>query len=112
SNTPAAIAEMLLGLDFYLDTARQIVIVTPKSRSEAEPFLAEMRKVFNPNAVLAVASEGENLAQTKSLIPIVEDKVASHGKATAYVCEHNVCQLPTSDPKAFAEHLAKVEPLP
>ena len=31
------------------------------------------------------------------------------GKTTAYVCEQQVCELPTSDPAVFAAQIAKVE---
>jgi uncharacterized protein len=109
THSSPALSEMLLALDFQYDTAKQVVIVTPKSRDEAEPFLAEARKVFSPNAVLAVVSQDGSLADLRQLVPITADKVASHGKATAYLCEHNVCQLPTTDPMAFAKQYRKVD---
>ncbi|MCP4694158.1 MAG: thioredoxin domain-containing protein, partial [Desulfobacterales bacterium] len=60
---PAALSEMLPALDFSLDSPKQIVIVTPEGKKEAaEPFLAEFRKQFLPNRVLAAAAEGEDLA--------------------------------------------------
>ena len=33
-----------------------------------------------------------------ALLPPAEGKVASQGKAVAYVCEYGTCQAPTSDP--------------
>ena len=108
--SPAALSEMLLALDFQLDTAKEVIIVTPASRGEAEPFLARLRKSFLPNRVLAVVPEHELAAHAK-LIPFVEGKRAIKGKPTAYVCERRVCELPTSDPEVFARQIAKVEPL-
>ena len=108
--SPAALSEMLLALDFQLDTAKEIIIVTPGSRGEAEPFLARLRKSFLPNRVLAVIPEHELPAHAK-LIPLVEGKRAIKGKPTAYVCEKRVCELPTSDPEVFARQIGKVEPL-
>ena len=108
--SPAALSEMLLALDFQLDTAKEIIIVTPGSRGEAEPFLARLRQTFLPNRVLAVVPEPELSAHAK-LLPLVEGKRAIKGVATAYVCEKRVCELPTSDPEVFARQIGKVEPL-
>lgn len=107
SENPADQAVMLLGLDYYLDTAKEIVIVTPQSHQDAEPFLAELRKTFLPNKVIIVASEGENLTRQAELIPLLEGKKARSGEATAYVCEAGICQLPTTDVAVFVEQINK-----
>ena len=61
-NSPAAVSETLLALDFFLDSAKEIVIVTHRSRAEAEPLLARLRTRYVPNRVLLVATEGPSLA--------------------------------------------------
>jgi hypothetical protein len=108
---PAALSEMLLAADFHLDNPKELVIVTPRSRSEAEPLLAELRAAFLPNRVLTVAAEGADLAAQAELIPLLEGKVARNGKATAYVCEQRVCKFPTTDPEVFARQIRQVAPL-
>ncbi len=112
TRSPAALSEMLLALDFHLDTAKEIVIVTPRSREEAEPMLARLRETFVPNRILSVATEGDGMAAHVKLVPLLEDKTALKGKPTAYVCERRVCELPTSDPEIFAEQIRKVKRLP
>ena len=102
---PASLAEMLLALDFALDAPREIVIVAPTSRAEAAPLLAELRRQFVPNRVLAVAVEGADLARQAERGPLLTGKTAIGGRATAYVCKRRVCALPTSDPKVFAAQL-------
>ena len=37
-------------------------------------------------------------------------RIARNGQATAYVCEKNVCKLPTSDPEVFARQLQSASP--
>ena len=64
-----------------------------------------------PNRVLVVVAEGGEQARLAALVPLVADKTAAGGKATAYVCERRVCELPTSDPAVFARQLEKVTPL-
>jgi uncharacterized protein YyaL (SSP411 family) len=109
--SPAALSEMLLAVDWRLDLAKEIVVVTPGARSEAEPFLARLRRAFVPNRVLAVVSAGE-VEKIAELVPVAGGKLAQNGAATAYVCERGVCALPTSDPTVFVKQVAKVEPLP
>jgi uncharacterized protein YyaL (SSP411 family) len=104
NDDPVAMPRLLSGLDFRLDRPQQIIIVTPSDVAEAEPFLARLRPLFLPNRVVAVASEGDTAALAE-LVPLVGDKVARGGRTTAYVCEERVCDLPTSDPEAFARQL-------
>ncbi|MCZ6777606.1 MAG: thioredoxin domain-containing protein [Acidobacteria bacterium] len=108
---PTALSEMLLAVDFHLDTPKEIIIVTGGPREEAEPLLARFRRVFLPNRVLVVVAESEDLQSLARLVPLVSYKVAQHGKPTAYVCERRVCDLPTSDPRVFEQQIRKVEPL-
>jgi uncharacterized protein YyaL (SSP411 family) len=108
--SPTALSEMLLALDFRTDTPKEIILVTPEKESEAEPFLDRLRASFLPNHVVAVVT-GETQKEHAALVPLVKGKVARGGKATAYVCERQVCDLPTSDPAVFAKQIAKVSSL-
>ena len=108
--SPAALSEMLLALDFHTDTPKEVIIVTPESRGQAEPFLARLRQTFLPNRVLAVVPEPELPAHTR-LLPLAEGKRAIKRQTTAYVCERRVCELPTSDPEVFARQIGQVSPL-
>jgi len=109
SQAPEALSEMLLAVDFRVDTPKEVLIVTPTSRKEAEPFLAKLRSTFLPNRVLIVAAEGQDLTAQSQLVPILKGKVARKGQATAYVCEQRVCKLPTSDPEVFARQIWQAE---
>jgi uncharacterized protein len=39
-------------------------------------------------------------------IPLLAERTALRGRATAYVCEHFVCKLPVTDPAELAAQLA------
>ncbi len=109
---PMALPEMLIALDFYTDKAKEIVIVSPPGKIEkAKPYLKELRKNFLPNRILTVATEGEDLESHARLIPVAGKKSALKGKATAYVCEKGVCQLPATDPAQFAQQIGEIEKL-
>jgi hypothetical protein len=111
-NSPSAVSEALLGLDFLLDSAKEIVIVTRRSRAEAEPLLARLRTTYVPNRVLLVATEGPALGELARLSALVEGKVARKDGPMAYVCKRGVCDLPTSDPAVFEKQIRQVDPVP
>ena len=111
ARAPAALPEMLLALDFYLDRVKQVLIVTPNSRTQAEPFLAELRRRFVPNCILSVVTTSE-LPTHVDVVPLLRGKRVLKGKTTAYVCEQKACELPTVTPEVFAAQIMRVEPLP
>ena len=111
-NSPEAVSEALLALDFLLDSAKEIVIVTSQSRAEAEPLLARLRTTYVPNRVLLITTEGSALGELGRLSPLVVGKVAAKNQPMAYVCKHGVCDLPTTDPAVFEKQIRQVDRLP
>ncbi|MFZ3208667.1 MAG: thioredoxin domain-containing protein [Geobacteraceae bacterium] len=110
---PMVLSEMLLALDFHLDTAKEIIIVAPKGNKEAaSSLLSVFRAQFLPNRIILVVMEGEELEAMAKIIPLIKEKKALKEKATAYVCENKSCRLPTDDPKLFVEQIRKIERLP
>jgi len=110
TRSPAAVSEMLLALDWRLDRPREVVVVTAGRRDGSEALLAPLRRGFLPNRILAVVPQRGRAHDLEDMLPLVKGKVAQDGRATAYVCEHGVCQLPTTDPEVFARQLAAVKP--
>jgi uncharacterized protein YyaL (SSP411 family) len=108
--SPAAVSEMLLALDWRLDRSREVVMVTGGRRDGAAELMAPVRRLFTPNRVLAVVPQKGRDRNLEKLLPMVQGKVAEEGRATAYVCEHGVCQLPTSDPEVLKKQLQEVNP--
>jgi hypothetical protein len=107
---PSAMARLLVGLDYRLDRAKEIIIVTPATRDAAAPLLQQLRETFVPNHVLVVVPAGAEQDAVARRIPLVADKIVTNGKPTAYVCEERVCELPTTDPAVFSRQIARVEP--
>ena len=104
---PAALSEMLLALDYQLDSTLEIVLVSGTGARAPEALLAPLRSTFVPSRIVAVTREGEDLEGLSQLVPLVKGKLARAGRPTAYVCENRVCAFPTSDPETFAEQLRK-----
>jgi hypothetical protein len=110
TSSPTALSEMLLALDFHLDSPKQILVVTPHSRAEAQPLLGPLQTTFVPNRIFTTVVEGAQLDEHAAVVPLLEDKRAIAGRATAYVCEKRVCELPASDTPVFKRQIAKAEP--
>jgi uncharacterized protein YyaL (SSP411 family) len=110
SRAPAVLSQMLLAVDFQLDTPKEVVIVARAVREEAESLLAPLRGAFVPNRVLAWGTQ-EEISEQAALVPLVAGKTALRGRSTAYVCARGVCKLPTADPALFARQILQVDPL-
>src|SRR5262249_22251151 len=110
ARSPDALPARLCGLEFLLDAPKEIVVVKPPG-SDTAALLAALHSRFVPNRVLAVVTEGAPQRTLAATVPLVAEKTALGGRATAYVCERRVCQRPTSDPEAFARELERVTPL-
>ncbi|MBP2674995.1 MAG: hypothetical protein H6Q84_1835 [Deltaproteobacteria bacterium] len=113
-SNPISLSEMLLALDFLLDSPKQVGVVLPRGagRKEADPLLSVLRGRFLPNRVLSVVREGPEQEDASRIIPWVRGKEAAGGKVTAYVCEERTCMSPTADPAELLSQVASVRPLP
>ena len=106
---PATMVLMLSALDLYLDKPRQIIVA-------GEPGAADTRKMFKiiadnylPNTIVLLADGGVNQKFLAKYQPIIKGMVKLDNKATAYLCEDFVCQLPTNEPRKLTELLNKKE---
>jgi uncharacterized protein YyaL (SSP411 family) len=86
---PLGFARALDALDFWLDQPREVAIV---GAPQAEDTRALLRAVFEPFAPNKVVAGGQ------ADIPLLEGREQRNGHAAAYVCQHYLCQAPTSDP--------------
>ncbi len=109
---PLALPKTLSALDFWLDRAKQIVLVVGEDEAGAAPFLDVLARSYQPNAVVVLIDRDTDRGELERLVPLARSKIARDGRTTAYVCENQVCDLPTQDPAVFAKQLAKVEPYP
>jgi uncharacterized protein YyaL (SSP411 family) len=94
---PLGFARSLNALDFLLSRVREIAIVGSPDQADTEALLRVVFEPFLPNRVIAGGS---------AEIPLLEAREMRDGQATAYVCEHYVCQAPTTDPNQLRQLLA------
>jgi uncharacterized protein YyaL (SSP411 family) len=105
---PAALHDMLLALDFFIDTPPQIVLIWPDGQQPPAAFVEPLRRTFLPNRALLGAPEGPELDALAKLAPITAGKTTLSGRPTAYVCEQGACRLPVTEPAAMEAQLAAV----
>jgi len=103
-----SVGVMLLVLVPFLAEQRQRLI------EQDRRLLSTLRRSYERDFIYDLLSRNReslavhlaDLAAQERLVPLLEGKVARGGKATAYVCERQVCERPTSDPERLAAQLA------
>lgn len=90
---------MAAALDLQLDKHKQIVIAGAPHAADTNALLRLAWQRFLPNAIVFLADSGEGQQQLAHHLPVVANMTRKEGKATAYICENYVCNLPTADPK-------------
>ena len=101
---PSAFAWWLQAAEFYANPINQVVIVGERGSPDTEALLAETRRGFKPNQIVAMMpSDVENREMS---LPLFDSRVMINGRATAYVCRNYACDLPVNDADALAAQLS------
>jgi hypothetical protein len=104
ARAPTGFGHALGAADFALSRVREVAIVGRPGAEDTEALLARVWATYQPNRVVAAAAPDDHPAQAE--VPLLADRPLLDGRATAYVCEHFVCQLPVTEPEALAAQLA------
>jgi uncharacterized protein YyaL (SSP411 family) len=99
---PVTAPQMLAAYEFSLSKPKQVVLV---GREGLAALLHELNSRFLPHKIVLLVDGEESRKALSAYVPVIETMTEKDGKATAYVCENYACQLPTGDPKKFAELL-------
>jgi uncharacterized protein len=102
AKAPLAFGRLLAALDFHLDRKVELAVIGKPADPRTRQFLEVVRARFLPNRLVAVAAGSDG----GRLVPLLADRRALDGTATAYLCEGFVCQAPTTDPAELARQLA------
>jgi uncharacterized protein YyaL (SSP411 family) len=97
---PTGFARWLSAMDLSLTPIFEIAIVGALDDPGTNALLAETRRGYRPNQVVAVAA-----GLAASAIPLLDDRTAVDGRPTAYVCRRFVCRLPATDPATLRTRL-------
>jgi uncharacterized protein YyaL (SSP411 family) len=100
---PSAFGYLLGALDFYLSTPKEIVIIGAVGADDSLALLREVWRRYLPNKV--VAQSAENDAEGALVVPLLSERPALGGRATAYVCENYSCLQPVTTSAELAAQL-------
>jgi hypothetical protein len=103
--SPPSMPQMMVAVNFYLDKPKQILIAGDKDSPDTQAILREVHKRFLPNKVVVLADGGPVQQRLAPSLEILETLSRLDGKATAYICENYVCQLPTNEVAVVARLL-------
>jgi uncharacterized protein YyaL (SSP411 family) len=104
SRSPSSLPLMLVALDASESAPRQVVIAGKPGASDTLALLREVNNRYHPNEILILADGGPGQAYFTQKVEFFKDVHPIEDKATAYVCQNFVCQLPTND-LAVLSHL-------
>jgi uncharacterized protein YyaL (SSP411 family) len=100
---PTGFAQWLSAIDLALAPLVEIAVVGWPDDADTAAMLAEVRRGYRPNQVLAWAAD--DTAAAGSAIPLLHDRVTIDGRATGYVCRGFACRLPVHDAAALAAQI-------
>ena len=108
--SPQALPQMLVALDYFLSKPKQIIIAGKPGAQDTKAILDVVHGRFFPNKILLLADGAEGQAKLSERLSVISTMIPLKGKATAYICENFACQLPTADPTVVAKLLDGKQP--
>jgi uncharacterized protein YyaL (SSP411 family) len=97
---PSAFSWALCALDFYLSTAKEIVIVGP----DTDEFVRAAWQHYLPNRVMCCCAG--DCEEAQDVLPLFQGRLPA-AQGAAYVCEGYTCQSPARSPAELIEQLTK-----
>jgi uncharacterized protein YyaL (SSP411 family) len=94
---PSGMPQMVVALNWLQAKPLQIVIAGKPDAPDTLAMLREAKRLFIPGKIVLLADGGAGQAFLGSHNEFFKTLVPINGKATAYICENFVCQLPTND---------------
>ena len=100
---PAGHAFFLVGAYLNQEAPLEIVLSGKNSAPDLKHMIAAVQQKFLPNAAILVRFEDQINDEVESLLPLLKEKAAQGGKATAYVCKNLACRPPVTNLKQLLE---------
>jgi len=99
---PTAFAFLLEAFERFATAPIEVAILGEPDTPDTAALRAELRRRLVPASVQVAATPA---ADVGALTPLLADRAPVDGRATAFVCEHFACRVPTTDPAVLREQL-------
>jgi uncharacterized protein YyaL (SSP411 family) len=96
---------LLAAADFLACPPVQLVILGDRGAADTQALLQAASRHFLPNLTIILLDGGPGDQAFLSRMPYLSGASRLEGRATAYLCEHGACQLPTAAPETLARSL-------
>ena len=97
---PTGFAQWLIAYGLASGSIDEVAIIGDPDADDTKALIAAARAGFRPTQVLAVSAD-----PAASAVPLLHDRTAIDGAATAYLCRGFACQRPTTDPAELTSQL-------
>lgn len=101
---PMAYTLFMMGLDFGLGPSYEVVVVGDPGAQDTKAMINAVRKNYTPSKV--VLTKGSESDEIVEIAGFTKSQSMIDGKATAYVCLNQICNLPTTDINKMVELLS------
>jgi uncharacterized protein len=103
--TPSSYTQMMIALDFAFGPSTEIVIAgNPKDEGTIK-MLRTLESKFLPRKVVLLRAPSKTPDEISSVAKFTEYMVAIDGRATAYVCRNNICNMPTTETETMLQQI-------
>jgi len=97
AKNPYGSAAMLCSLDWLLSGPKEIVIVGPREHPLTEAMVTTVQQRYIPNRAMLVVAETRSGGAGE--LTLAKGKTSLDGRPTAYVCQHQTCSQPVTEPR-------------
>ena len=102
---PTGFGQWLSAMTIAAADVVEVAVVGDPSEEETRDLIEPAWGRWRPNQVFALAPSDE--AASASAVPLLRERIARDGQATAYVCRGFVCELPVTTAEALGERLGR-----
>jgi uncharacterized protein YyaL (SSP411 family) len=99
---PLGFGQWLQALSYALSKPREIAIVGEPDADDTRALLMVAHDGYCPFQVVAIGAQDGD-----AMVPVLRDRGAVDGRATAYVCANFACQAPVTEPEMLRALLKK-----
>jgi uncharacterized protein len=99
---PQAFGEALNAADMLIEGVHEVAIVGNPVKAETKTLLAQVREIYRPNVITALARED---VPGETNIPLLNYRKMRGGEPTVYVCRNFTCKMPVTTAEAMADLL-------
>ena len=101
---PQAFGEALNASDMLIRGLSEVAIVGNPVKAETKSLLAQVREVYRPNVITALAREN---VDGETTIPLLNYRSMRGDTPTVYVCQNFACKMPVTTAEEMADLLSE-----